>query len=182
LTTRIAFSLTNFEDEIMGYVDTILRPDEQVVYTGKIHRIIYVKPIVNTIVGLIVLGVSAVRINDKIENDDQNILIGVFLLGVLLFSWGIMSFFSAVIYRWTTEIAVTTRRVIIKRGLISRQTMEMNLNKVESVFVTQSVLGRVLNFGDVDVKGTGSSIEDLDCIASPISLRRSIESMDAVAA
>jgi len=61
---------------------------------------------------------------------------------------------GALIQRWTTEIAVTNRRIIVKRGLIWRQSMEMNLNKVESVYVAQSILGRLLNYGNVDVLGT----------------------------
>jgi uncharacterized membrane protein YdbT with pleckstrin-like domain len=46
-----------------------------------------------------------------------------------------------------TEIAATDRRVIYKKGLIRRQTNEMNMDKVESVQIDQSILGRMLDYG-----------------------------------
>src|SRR5262249_59455107 len=51
--------------------------------------------------------------------------------------------------RWTTEMAVTDRRIIYKRGFIRRHTIEMHLDKVESVDVDQSILGRIFGFGDI---------------------------------
>ena len=76
--------------------------------------------------------------------------------------------------RWTTEIAVTDRRVIYKRGFINRHTIEMNMDKVASVDVDQSVPGRLLNYGTVTVQGTGMSFEPLRRIKSPLSLRNAI--------
>ena len=83
---------------------------------------------------------------------------------------------SRLVYPWTTEIAVTNRRVIYKRGLISRHTAEMNMDKVASVEVDQSIFGRLWGYGSVRILGTGgaSGIERLDRIASPVSLRNQI--------
>lgn len=75
---------------------------------------------------------------------------------------------------WVTEIAVTSRQVIYKKGLIRRQTNEMNMDKVESVRIDQSILGRMLNYGTVTILGTGEGFETLSTIASPIELRNSI--------
>ncbi len=61
--------------------------------------------------------------------------------------------------RWITEFAITDRRVISKRGFIMRNTAEMNMDKVESVKVEQSVLGRLLDYGTVTVVGTGQGLE-----------------------
>jgi uncharacterized membrane protein YdbT with pleckstrin-like domain len=52
---------------------------------------------------------------------------------------------------WVTEIAVTNRRVIYKKGFIWRRTNEMNMDKVESVQVDQSILGRMLDYGTVTI-------------------------------
>ena len=71
---------------------------------------------------------------------------------------------------WITEIAVTNRRVIYKKGLIRRQTNEMNMDKVESVKIDQSILGRMLDYGSVTILGTGEGFETLCTIASPSSL------------
>ena len=75
---------------------------------------------------------------------------------------------------WITEIAVTNRRIIYKKGLIRRQTNEMNMDKVESVKINQSILGRMLDYGDVTILGTGEGFETLCTIASPIELRNSV--------
>ena len=72
----------------------------------------------------------------------------------------------------SVELAVTTRRVIVKHGFISRQTVEMNLNKVESIQVEQGVLGRIFNFGTLIVAGTGSSHAPLVGIADPMAFRK----------
>jgi uncharacterized membrane protein YdbT with pleckstrin-like domain len=75
---------------------------------------------------------------------------------------------------WITEIAVTNRRVIYKKGWIRRHTNEMNMDKVESVQVDQSVLGRMFDFGTVKILGTGEGFEALRTIAGPIELRNNI--------
>jgi hypothetical protein len=70
---------------------------------------------------------------------------------------------------------VTSRRVIYKRGFIWRQTAEMNMDKVETIDVYQTVPGRVLNYGSIHVKGTGANEGVLvRQIAAPIELRNAI--------
>jgi uncharacterized membrane protein YdbT with pleckstrin-like domain len=69
---------------------------------------------------------------------------------------------------WVTEIAVTNRRAIYKKGLVRRQANEMNMDKVESVQINQSILGRMLDYGDVTVLGTGEGFETLRTIASQL--------------
>ena len=66
-----------------------------------------------------------------------------------------VTFVSAWFRRWTTEIDVTNRRIVYKCGLIKRHTVEMNMDKVESVDVDQSIFGRLLNYGDITIRGTG---------------------------
>ena len=73
--------------------------------------------------------------------------------------------------RWTTEIAITNRRIILKRGFIRRHTIEMNMDKVESVDVDQSLLGRLFNYGDITVRGTGEGFERLRMIDAPLKFR-----------
>uniref|UniRef100_UPI0013DD35A7 PH domain-containing protein n=2 Tax=Pseudomonadota TaxID=1224 RepID=UPI0013DD35A7 len=61
-----------------------------------------------------------------------------------------------------------------KTGFIKRRTFEMSLDKVESVDVNQSIAGRLLNYGDVTIRGVGEGIEIIKTIASPLSFRNSI--------
>jgi uncharacterized membrane protein YdbT with pleckstrin-like domain len=87
---------------------------------------------------------------------------------------GLAMILSAVIRRQTTELVLTNRRIITKRGLVSRDTVEMNLNKVESLHVNQGLMGRILDYGDVTVVGTGASLEPLRGIARPLELRKKL--------
>jgi membrane protein YdbS with pleckstrin-like domain len=100
---------------------------------------------------------------------------------VLLPVFGLGLIFLAVAYvRYkSVELAVTTKRVIVKHGFIRRQTVEMNLSKVESIQVEQGVLGRLFNFGTLIVSGTGASHAPLTGIAEPMGFRKAfIEAQD----
>jgi uncharacterized membrane protein YdbT with pleckstrin-like domain len=77
-------------------------------------------------------------------------------------------------HRWTTETDVTNMRVVHKTGFIQRRTFEMSLDKVESVDVNQSILGRIFNYGDVTVRGVGEGAETIATIASPLAFRSHI--------
>ena len=83
-------------------------------------------------------------------------------------------FLHAAFTGWATELSVTTHRVIYKRGFIWRYTVEMNMDKVETVNVDQSILGRILGYGTIHVLGTGQGIEGLRRIARPIAVRNAI--------
>jgi uncharacterized membrane protein YdbT with pleckstrin-like domain len=85
----------------------------------------------------------------------------------------------AFIDRATTEFAVTSRRVIYKDGLLRRRTVEMNLAAVESVDVVQSILGRILGFGEVRIHGTGGSWEPYPTISDPLTFRSHITARPA---
>lgn len=86
---------------------------------------------------------------------------------------GILTLFIApFIDRWSSEFAITNRRVIIKIGLISRHVLEMNLSKVESINVDQTVMGRMMGYGTITVIGTGGTREFFHKIADPMEFRR----------
>jgi uncharacterized membrane protein YdbT with pleckstrin-like domain len=76
--------------------------------------------------------------------------------------------------RWTTEIAVTDRRVIYVQGFFERKSIEVHMNQIESVDVDQTILGRLFNYGDVTIHGTGTTYEPLRAADRPIALRNEI--------
>jgi uncharacterized membrane protein YdbT with pleckstrin-like domain len=86
----------------------------------------------------------------------------------------IISFARCWFVRVTTEIVVTDKRIIHKVGWIARRTEEMNITKVETVDVDQGVVGRILGFGTVLIRGIGGSWEPLRRLASPLELRNAI--------
>jgi uncharacterized membrane protein YdbT with pleckstrin-like domain len=79
----------------------------------------------------------------------------------------------------TSEFAVTNKRVIMKIGWISRQVLELNLHKIESVNVDQSLLGRLLGYGTITVIGTGGTRETFDRIAHPFAFRKAFQEQES---
>ena len=145
----------------MSYVTSVLRPDENILAVGRMHWIVYARGVVVLVVGL---GIALVSLEGAAGGVIR-------VAGGLIALLGLLMVARAWVEQATTEIAVTTKRVIQKRGLIWRKTAEMNMDKVESVLVDQSLFGRLLNYGTIVVRGTGSGIEGLRFIADPLALR-----------
>ena len=147
----------------MSYIAKILQPGERVVHVGRLHWVMYLPSIVLLCIGLAVFMIPTT------ENRSP-----IYVISALLVLSAAVSAFLAWSKQFTTEIAVTDRRIIYKTGFISRETAEMNMHRVETVAVEQSIVGRVLNYGTVDIRGTGAGIEDLKMIADPLALRSAI--------
>jgi uncharacterized membrane protein YdbT with pleckstrin-like domain len=106
-------------------------------------------------------------------------LIGLGILLLPAFGVGLIFLVLAYVRYKSTELAVTTKRVIVKHGFVRRQTIEINLGKVESIQVDQSLLGRLFDFGTLVVAGTGASHAPLTGIAAPLAFRKAfIEAHD----
>jgi uncharacterized membrane protein YdbT with pleckstrin-like domain len=86
-------------------------------------------------------------------------------------------FIAPLIDRYTDEFAITNKRVIIKTGLISRKTFEMNHSKIESVNVDQSIFGRLLGFGTITIVGSGGTKEVFPKINHPLEFRKKFQEM-----
>jgi uncharacterized membrane protein YdbT with pleckstrin-like domain len=149
------------------YIDAILQPGEKVLYSTNAHWIFYLPAIATWIVVAILFIAS-----------------GLVVVPVLtLLCWAAAAILAVValyltvkawFHRWTTETDVTDRRVVHKTGFIKRSTFEIALDKIESVDVDQSILGRILNYGDVTILGVGEGRETIPTIASPLAFRNSI--------
>lgn len=98
---------------------------------------------------------------------------------IIFFSWKALFtlFIAPILERWTTEFAITNKRVVNKSGLIKRKTFEMNLNKIESVNIDQSIIGRILGYGHIMVIGTGGSKEEFKYIKQPITFRKKFQEL-----
>ena len=151
-----------------SYVERVLQPGETVRYSGTLHWIIFLPAFV--LLAFSIIGLATMAISPRVGAGAK-----VFFVVVLAaFVFGALHLLAAWIRRQTTEIAVTDRRVIYKVGLLSRRTIEMNMDKVESVDVRQDLFGRMLDYGTVVIRGTGAGIEPLTSIATPLALRNAI--------
>jgi len=157
----------------MRYVRKVLQPGETVVYATKLHWLIYVNTILLAIVCVVLVG-AAVSTSDN-QSISLAFAIAAIIFALLALSTGLRAF----IRRSTTELAVTDHRVIYKSGLLSRHTIEMNRDKVESVDVDQSLLGRIFGYGTVVVRGTGGSLEPIRNIGDPLTFRSHITASQA---
>jgi hypothetical protein len=153
------------QEDSMSYVQRVLQPGEVVQHTASIHWIVYWPGALCALGALVAYGYGEMQGHATVFWDWVAVLL---VLGALFFvipEW---------LTWWTTEIAVTNRRIIYKQGFIRRSTMEMHMDKVESVDVIQSIFGRIFDYGNVIVKGTGTGFEPLETIAAPLDLRNHI--------
>jgi uncharacterized membrane protein YdbT with pleckstrin-like domain len=75
------------------------------------------------------------------------------------------------------EQGVTNKRVIYKKGIISRKSEEMKLNSIETVEIDQGIAGRIFGFGNVTVTGRGLSNVAFKSVDDPMAVKRKIESV-----
>ena len=154
----------------VGYVERHLLPDERVLYKTRLHWVLYLRAMLLTLVG-IVLAIVLTQVADPPWA--WYVGVGVTVVGIL---WWLV--------RWielrTSEFAVTSMRLIFKVGLVARYTTELLLAKVESISVTQGLLGRMLNYGDLIVTGTGGAREVFARVHDPVSFRNEVQRASAV--
>jgi uncharacterized membrane protein YdbT with pleckstrin-like domain len=151
----------------MSYARKVLLPGEQVVYETGLHWLVYGRAII-LFCAAVALSVAAQYLAAP---DTRKLVLGV--AGALL-ALAVLAAAMAAIRRVSTELAVTDQRVIFKSGIFARHTIEMNRSKVESVDVDQSVLGRILGYGTLMVRGTGGSLEPMEAISDPLAFRTHI--------
>jgi uncharacterized membrane protein YdbT with pleckstrin-like domain len=88
-------------------------------------------------------------------------------------------FILPALQRWSDEFVITDKRVIVKTGIISRRTLEMNLNKIESVNVDQSIMGRLLGYGTITIIGTGGTHESFPDIGNAVGFRKRFQEVSS---
>lgn len=153
----------------MAYYTNVIQADETLKYLGKPHWIIYKTSIFFAVLAALFGTLDALGYNQFTDR------IPVFsAIWIVFLAGAVLLFLPSWYRRMTTEIVITDKRIICKSGWISRRTEEMNISKVETVDVNQSVLGRLLGYGDVLVKGTGASLEPVYRVSRPIELRNAI--------
>ena len=149
------------------YIDDILQPGEKVLYSTNAHWIYFLPAIVSWVVATAIFVVSGLI-------PAGPMILVCWSLAAIVAIFAAYKTVTAWFHRWTTETDVTNLRVVHKTGFIKRRTFEMSLDKVESVDVNQSILGRMLNYGNVTVRGVGEGEETIDTIASPLDFRNHI--------
>lgn len=171
----------------MLYVEQSLGPNEELVHIGRFHWIYTVQAFMSIFwgvvfsVGVIVGGVIVYKHFGWFLPDVgwveavRDLHPGVRIFAFIVFVLGLLGFAQMMVIKATTEIAVTSRRLIYKRGLIARQVGEMSIDRIEGVNVLQSVMGRIFNYGRLAVRGMGVGEVVLPSLEDPIAFRKAIE-------
>jgi uncharacterized membrane protein YdbT with pleckstrin-like domain len=146
----------------MSYVENNLLPGEAIVHKGHVHWIIYGKSISLIVIGLLLLTFGW---------SDDAALSKLWIFGAVGLLIAVIIAIPAALRAFTTELAVTTRRVVAKRGLIRRDTFEMLHRRVESIAVHQTIGGRLLGYGTLVLHGTGGGLETIPTVADPLAFR-----------
>jgi acyl-coenzyme A synthetase/AMP-(fatty) acid ligase len=159
----------------LTYIESNLVPGETVIYQTRLHWIVMLWQMV---LGCLLLGLPGVLLlyyalsQPGIESRTLHIMEGG---GVALLVCGVVAILIGMVRQNATEMAVTNRRVVIKTGLASRKTIEMLLNKVESIEVNETAFGRMLGYGTIVVIGTGGTPEPFHKLAHPLEFRSQVQ-------
>jgi uncharacterized membrane protein YdbT with pleckstrin-like domain len=145
----------------MGYLDRHLMEGETVVFRTRLHWIQFVPALLLAVILAIGAAVLAYYPNTRLASP----VCLVVALAVMV---------GPVVRYSSSEFAVTNKQVAIKVGFVHRRTLEMVLQKVESIAVDQSLFGRLLNYGTLTVHGTGGTPERFDMIRAPLDFRRHV--------
>jgi uncharacterized membrane protein YdbT with pleckstrin-like domain len=156
----------------MGYIDKNLIEGETVVYDARPHWVLYLKPMILTVI-FIAIAAALFYFAPESTNPDSTLLMR--RIGGVLIGLAIIPVIVGAFRRSAREYAVTNKRVVMQIGVVSRTTEEVFLNKIESVGVDQTVFGRMLGYGTVTIRGTGGSFEPFERVSAPLELRRQIQ-------
>lgn len=177
----------------MLYVQQSLAPDEELIHVGNFHWMYSALAISNIIWGtlfcimiivaaLFIESTGTIPLSSYDPGPDagwlrsvQALHPGIKLIAVFMFLMGFFRFGQLMVAKATTEIAITTSRLVYKRGLVARYVGEMSIDRIEGVNVLQGVMGRLFGYGRVVVRGMGVGEVILPPIENPIAFRKAIE-------
>jgi uncharacterized membrane protein YdbT with pleckstrin-like domain len=168
------------KDIRMSYVDRNLIPGEKVSYKTGLHWSVLIGPFLLGAlfaIGALLLSIYAYSDKGAASNTSgasvpsEIILTSVGILSIL----AAITIISGIVRRNSTEMAVTNKRVIVKTGILGRRTFELLLSQIESILVEENLIGRMLGFGTVIIRGTGSTLDPLRKIARPLEFRKQVQ-------
>jgi uncharacterized membrane protein YdbT with pleckstrin-like domain len=149
----------------MSYIDETIADNERLIYRARFH---WLHKVGAWLVLAIFLALAVVCLT---------VARGAWawLVAACFALLGAASFASMMMPIWTTEIGVTSQRLIKKQGWLRRKTDELQLTSIEEVNLDQGAMGRLLDYGRLRIHGTGVNDISLPTLADPVGLRRSLQ-------
>lgn len=167
----------------MQAIKQILLPGEQVLFAGKVHPVVYIHSVAYLILayGVWRYGATIVNIWPWVAGWAANAAYHLpplqharRALYIVLAVFGSVKLIQAYLLSSSTELAVTSHRVIAKLGIATTIMLEMDRRKIAGVVVVQSMLGQWLDYGQVWIRGFSGDIHGLPPIARPAKLQAEI--------
>jgi uncharacterized membrane protein YdbT with pleckstrin-like domain len=155
----------------MRYIENNLITGESVTYRANLHWIVFVKPLLGSLV-FVALAALVLYIANTSAQQQASTLEWI-AAGLLIVS--VIPIAGAVFNRHAAEFGVTNKRVILKIGTVNSKIAEMFLNKIESVGVDQTMVGRIFGYGTIVIRCTGGSLEPFHRISAPLVFRKQIQ-------
>jgi uncharacterized membrane protein YdbT with pleckstrin-like domain len=160
---------------MMRYVEGLLGKNEQILWRARQHWIVLTANfVINLFIFLVIWAIygaagmlGAGFLGDFLRSNRGFALIAL-LIPIGWFGWGFLQW-------WAEEYLVTTHRVVQTEGLINKHTKDSALEKINDITLNQSVLGRILNYGDLAII-TGSDIGTnvLKRLAKPVEFKKTL--------
>jgi len=160
----------------LSYVEKHLIPGESVEYQTKLHWIVMLgHAIAGILLALLAITIPIVWASLGTKRKGPSVPGAVYLFAWICLFVGGALFLVGLLRRRATEMAVTSKRVIVKTGIAERRTVEILLSRIESVAVDEPALGRLLGYGTVIVRGTGGTPETFEKIYHPLEFREQVQ-------
>ena len=155
----------------MGYIEGLLGDNEQIVVRTRRHWMV----LASNFLGNLILGIAIVFVTllaTAVAGPFLGPLAPVLLALLLLLIFPFFSFLRDLLDLWNEEYMVTTRRVIQAEGTINKPVIDSSLEKVNDVVLNQSLLGRLLDYGDIEIMTASEiGVNKLEKIASPVKFK-----------
>jgi uncharacterized membrane protein YdbT with pleckstrin-like domain len=153
----------------MSYIENNLLDDESLIYRAYLHWVIFAKPLFWFILTVILYLSIPIYMQETGKELPAHLGKIVILVSAIV---TFLTALSAYLRYISSEFGITNRRIIVKLGFIRRNTYENFLQKIESIQVHQTILGRLFGYGTVVIRGTGGSTEMYGLISVPLAFRK----------
>ena len=152
----------------MSYIERSLGQGEQIVTRARFHWLYNLRAWLAFLAPLALLAAVMIYADAMVRE-----ALAIFAVALLVV--GFVTFLTMMIHKWTTEIGITSHRLVKKTGFISLKTAEVAIPNIEGVRVKQGVMGRIFGYGSLRIEGTGDDSVDIPNIDDPVGFRRAIE-------
>ena len=167
----------------MKYTEKTLTGNEKIVYEANVDWFIFVPGVLLVLSGLYMYGnlTPFSKESDITPAGTATLALITHLLFLFLIIKGTINLIRALFYKISTELVITSKRVIFKTGFIKRSTVELTSKQMESLSFDQGIFGRIFNFGDISIYGTGGGVTPIYDINNPLIFRnKATELIDRV--